>query len=412
MKAIARPGHSIIILLIIVLFVFFFATCINHTSEQSAIITNHAREQFAGSASCAGCHKDIYDNHINTAHYLTSRLASGQSIKGSFQPPQNSYGYDANTLVAMEKQDSGLFQVEYVHGSKKTVRRFDIVFGSGQMGQTYLSWVHDNLYQLPITFFSAANQWSNSPGFPNRPVFNRPITSRCFECHSTYAKVISPPEKRPEAFDRTKMIYGVDCEKCHGPAARHVDFQTKQPLEKTAKFIINPAKLSRQQNLDLCASCHGGSLSKTTASFSFAVGDKLEDHFVLDGSVPNPNNIDVHGNQYGLLRASKCFRESETMTCNSCHNSHEKERGKLAIYSQRCMTCHNTDHGSFCKMEKTIGASIKNNCIDCHMPLKPSRAIAVFLPGGKAPTAALIRSHFIGVYPDEAKKLNDFIQHK
>jgi len=38
------------------------------------------------------------------------------------------------------------------------------------------------------------------------------------------------------------------------------------------------------------------------------------------------------------------------------------------------------------------------------MPAKPSRAIAVYLPGASAPTAAYIRSHFISIYPEETKK--------
>ncbi len=288
----------------------------------------------------------------------------------------------------------------------------DIIIGSGAMGQSFLSWKNNQLFQLPVTYFSAAHEWSNSPGYPNKPVFNRQITSRCLECHMTYADIISPQGTEPEKFDRRKMIYGVDCEKCHGPAANHVAFQSQNPANLTAKYIINPAKLSRQQNLDLCASCHGGRLQKTRPSFEFQVGDTLSNFYKPDTTTPDPNKIDVHGNQYGLLRASKCFKNSETLTCNSCHGAHQNERGQIATFSQRCMTCHTTDHNNFCKLASTIGPSIKTNCIDCHMPVKPSRAIAVFLPGEKAPTAALIRSHFISIYPDETKRLTEFIRKK
>ena len=52
-----------------------------------------------------------------------------------------------------------------------------------------------------------------------------------------------------------------------------------------------------------------------------------------------------------------------------------------------------------------MGDVINNNCIDCHMPVKQSKAIAVFLPGAKKATAALIRSHYISIYPDETKKV-------
>ena len=56
-------------------------------------------------------------------------------------------------------------------------------------------------------------------------------------------------------------------------------------------------------------------------------------------------------------------------------------------------------------MNKSLGTAINTNCVDCHMPLKPSKAIAVQLLGGTTPIAALIRSHFISIYPDETKKI-------
>jgi mono/diheme cytochrome c family protein len=123
-------------------------------------------------------------------------------------------------------------------------------------------------------------------------------------------KTISPPDIDPEKFDPTQMIYGVDCEKCHGPGAEHVAFQAKNP-GIPAKYIINPAHLSRQQNMDLCSSCHGGRLFKSRPSFEFTVGDTLANFFDLDKVARDPLTIDVHGNQNGLLRASACFRMSE-----------------------------------------------------------------------------------------------------
>lgn len=56
-------------------------------------------------------------------------------------------------------------------------------------------------------------------------------------------------------------------------------------------------------------------------------------------------------------------------------------------------------------MTAEIGSSIKENCIDCHMPLRPSKTITELLPGKARPTAALIRSHDIAIYPEETKKI-------
>lgn len=361
-------------------------------------------DQFAGSGACANCHRNIYASHIHTAHYLTTRPASGEYIKGSFTPGKNSFAYDSGRIVVMEKRDSGFYQVGYYKGAEHIARRFDIVVGSGSKGQTYITRYQNQLYQLPVSYFTAAKNWANSPLYPTYPVlFNRPITARCLECHSTFAQQVSAPGMEPEQFD-TRMVYGVDCEKCHGPAAKHVAFQTQNPKETKAKYIINPASFSRQQSLDLCGLCHGGRLQKTKPSFTFIAGDKLSDYFLRDTLTPDPDHIDVHGNQLGLLRASKCFRMSQTMTCSTCHSPHENERGKTILFSQRCMTCHSDAHGQPCKLTASMGSSITQNCIDCHMPLKASRSITELVQGNDKPTAALIRSHFIAIYPDETIK--------
>ncbi len=366
-------------------------------------------EQFAGAAACAGCHRDIYNTHIHTAHYRSSQPASDSSIKGSFAQGKNIFSFKPGVWVAMEKRDSGFYQVGYVNGTEQLARRFDMVVGSGAKGQTSLYWHLDHLYQLPITYFTAAAEWSNSPGYPQKPVFNRPITSRCLECHTTYANTLSAEGATVESFDKNSILYGIDCEKCHGPGAEHVLYQQQHPAATKGKFIVNPAALSRQQQLDACALCHGGKLQKTRPSFEFVAGDKLADFFAVNTEPADPGNIDLHGNQYGLLQASKCFKNSETLTCNTCHNTHENERGKPALFSARCQSCHAPaaahGNGKICKLTDSLGPAVMAaNCIDCHMPAKPSRAIAVFLPGASSPTAAYIRSHFISIYPEETKK--------
>jgi hypothetical protein len=368
--------------------------------------------QFAGSASCASCHKDIYEKHLHTEHHLTSAPADQNNIAGSFEPGKNTFAFNPVTYVAMEKRDSGLFQVEYT-GNKETRKgRFDIVVGSARKGQSYLAWMKSRLVQLPITYFTPAAQWSNSPGYsPNRPTFYRPITSRCLECHSTYFQKTSDSARQLEDFDRSRIIYAVDCEKCHGPSAAHVEFHKQNPGVKEAKYVLNPGKFSRERLLDLCALCHGGQLTKIRPSFSFQSGDTLSNYFTFSPPDPNINNIDVHGNQLGLLASSKCF-VTGNVTCINCHSTHENENGKIEVFSQRCMSCHSEGHGKSCKMTATIGASISQNCIDCHMPKQPSHAIAVYLQYQNDPTPALLRTHYITIYPDETKKVLAFMKNQ
>jgi len=408
--------RSVLVLFTLIATIVILARCMDQEKEKkkpaaqpvSAEPVPAAFEEYTSAQACAGCHREIYESHLHTAHHLTAIPATEKDIRGSFKKGKNTYSYTPSILLSMEKRDSGLYQVAYFKGEEKKAMRFDIVIGSGVMGQSYLTWRGNKLYQLPITYFTAAGQWSNSPGFPSdRVLIDRPVTSRCLECHASYAHGISGTALEPVEFDRNKMIYGVDCQKCHGPAAKHVEYQTQHPGEKIAKYIVNPAKLTRLQQLDVCALCHSGNIQKTKPSFEFTAGQNLSDYFVTDTSsnaVLNGANIDVHGNQYALLRASKCFKVSTTMTCNTCHSTHENERGKSELFSQRCMTCHDPSAANFKTVTHTAIVAIGKNCIDCHMPAQPSKSIAVFLQNEETPRASLLRSHFIAVYPEESKK--------
>lgn len=169
--------------------------------------------------------------------------------------------------------------------------------------------------------------------------------------------------------------------------------------------------LTRQQKLDACATCHSGNKDVFNRSaFTFKMGDTLakwkEHNFAPQNT--NPATLDVHGNQNDLLASSKCFISSN-MDCNSCHNVHQKETGNLALYSQRCMSCHKTANHNECKLMPKLGMALKKNCIDCHMPAKPSNLIQVEGSGNKVQVPYLVRTHHIAVYPTETKKILAFI---
>lgn len=405
--------RSPLVLITIISTVCILARCVNNEEKDKTAESRVDKEpvtfsSYITSDHCMSCHKEIYDSHRTTAHYLTGQPSSEGSVKGSFQKGKNTYSYTPNILLSMEKRDSGLFQVAYFKGEEKKAMRFDMVIGSGVMGQSFLTWRNDQLYQLPITYFTAADQWSNSPGFPNDKVLiDRPATSRCLECHISYAEGISGSALEPTGFDRNKIIYGVDCQKCHGPAAKHVEYQTTHPDDTTARYIVNPSKLSRQQQLDICTLCHGGNIQKTKPSFEFTAGEDLSHYFSIEAHnnvVLNSSEIDVHGNQVGLLKASKCFKMSSAMTCSTCHNTHENERGRTELLSQRCISCHNTAKENFKTATHSQLTAIEKNCIDCHMPAQPSKSITVFLQGEETPKTSQLRSHYIGIYQDEIKK--------
>jgi hypothetical protein len=395
---------KIFILSFLSVFILIFNKCVN---EQEKDI-DFRGAAYAGSQHCRGCHNEIYESYLNTAHSLTSSIPSRQTIKGSFAKDSNSFYYRPELRVEMQQNDSGFYQVAYLNNIKKKAARFDIVIGSGRKGQSYLYWHNDNIFQLPVSYYVPGKTWANSPNFPPHHVqFTRNIPVGCFECHSSYIqKTASKPVGGylVDQFKKGTIIYGIDCERCHGPAALHVDFHENHPLEKNGKYIADIGSLTRGQKLDMCSICHSGARQTILSTFNFKPGEKLSDYLYADEWIPDTSMIDVHGKQYQLLTASKCFKKSSALTCGSCHNTHVNEKNSMKVFSQRCMSCHTTSNHDSVEMPDAVRAGIVNNCIDCHMPARPSTVITMEVKNKGAPIPAVVRTHYITIYKEATQK--------
>jgi hypothetical protein len=378
--------------------ILIFSQCLNFKK------TDQRGSAYAGAAACMNCHSNIYSNYLHTAHYIASQPATEKTIQGSFKRRINELAFNPVEAVVMQQLDSGFYQTKYEHGQPTVSRRFDIVFG-GIKGQTYAYWLSNQLFQLPVS--SADGRWTNSPGYSQAEVdFSRVIGTKCLGCHMSYAKQAPPGMQQfygsTQAFDKSSVVYSIDCERCHGPGEEHVKFQTENPAVKEARYITRFESLSRVQKLNMCAVCHSGAsnhLLKPT--FGFKPGDTLSNYMtIVKSNAPaNFKEIDVHGNQMALLASSKCFIGSN-MDCSTCHDTHVADRNNLSLYTSKCVSCHNSNTHNQCKLTNTLSDKIlTTNCISCHMPALPSKVIVVQQGG------ALVHTHHIAVYPDETKRI-------
>lgn len=401
-RKIKRQNVVILLISILVYLGNVMSVSLNDTTAQKKLAAEEKR--FAGSASCASCHSEIYKSHIQTAHYLDSRPASKEFIKGSFAPGKNKFVYNKWTKVVLEWEKNKFFQVAFINDIEYQREPFDMVIGSGRKGQTYLYWKDNDLFQLPVSYYTPMDNWCNSPGYSNTYVrFNRPVTAQCLECHTTFAKE-DEQTGNINTFDKSKIIYGVDCERCHGPAANHVTFHQQQPNEKKARFIINTKNRERQVRLDACAMCHSGFRDPKQPAFSFMAGDKLDDFSSVRYNTDSVSTLDVHGNQYGLLTSSKCFKMTTQMDCSSCHNVHVNEFNSPKIFSQRCMNCHNQNNQDTCTVQPANGLVLSENCINCHMPDLPSENIKLDVANADKIVPDLVRTHRIAIYQGKTKE--------
>ena len=368
-------------------------------------------ELYIGSASCKQCHKYQYDSFVLSTHYNSTKISSDKNIFGSFEKGKNTFAVNPETSIVMEHADSGMFQVLYVKGKEKERHRMDITFGL-KHAQTYLYWHGNKTYELPISFYTSVKTWGSSPGYPSVLNFVRPINKGCFECHSSYidSKLHAGNQMIDEVLDKNTLISGIDCERCHGPATNHVNYHLAYPDVKEAKYIVTSTTLSRQQKLDVCAVCHSGNdKRKEISSFYFKMGDTLANFFLPSIHSTKTTDFDVHGNQFQLLSESKCFLQSSTLSCITCHNPHTNTSNDLSEYSKKCLSCHkDTDHSAL-KMDEVTARTLKTNCIDCHMPEQASRAITFQLPGSDSTSYYLLRTHKIAIY--HGKKIDTILQY-
>lgn len=356
--------------------------------------------EYIGMESCAQCHKDIVESHRNTAHWLTSAIASETTIKGSFIEGNNSFDLNNETSFRMVKNDSGFFQELYLKANNQSLYAapMQMVMGSGTKGQSYLVWERDALYQLQASYFTPTNSWVNSPGYPPNPVQARPVPGRCLECHTTFAKTTNA--YYDNRFDKKTIVTGIDCQRCHGPVKKHVAYHRGHPNETEAKFVFSYQNLDREQRLDACALCHSGLREQQIRSnFAFMPGDRLDKFSLPDYDETNLLELDVHGNQYGLLQGSACFKQSKTMDCTTCHDPHKNERGNSGLFNAAWVNCHKNDNIHKETQDKYLTGF--TDCISCHMPLSDSNVMKIQVSMDSL-VSVKVRTHLIGIYRNGA----------
>ena len=335
---------------------------------------------YVGAATCATCHDEIYASYqthgmAQSFYRLTPEVAvedySGIEVR-----------HEPTGFVYSARRDGDRFvQVEYRDGpdgrDHELVREMTYVVGSGSAARTYLAEENGRLYELPLTWYTQANdgagQWGLSPGYQEQNArFDRTVPDRCMACHNG----ISEPVPFADGKFAT-LAEGIGCEQCHGPGELHVEARTANPEAPNAmdETIVNPKWLSLDLRLDVCQQCHlGGEVSvlrEGESAYSYRPGRPLSAHraiFALEGDDPNKVSVISHADR---MRESACFQESAAMDCVTCHDPHEGFRDKGPDYfNATCRTCHEpaTLASSMPTPDLDVQHQETANCFSCHMP--------------------------------------------
>lgn len=398
-RKLARNSASAILSGVLGLVLYFNLFCHSKSGpEQSPYLNHNDTVKYIGMNACRTCHEHIYQTFIQTGMGQSFGPATRKKSSAIFR--QHHLVYDTLKdfyYMPLLHRDS-IFILEFRLAGKDTVhkriQKADYIIGSGQHTNSHLFSVNGYLYQLPLTWYSQQGRWDLPPGFDkgNNTRFGRSIAFECMSCHNAMPGMDDVNSNR-----FTRVPDGIDCERCHGPGEAHVKLKMAGQFVDTATqidySIVNPRKLSRELQTDVCQRCHlqGNSVLKKGKNFSdFRPGMKLSDFW--DTYMPVYEGADdefIMASHAQRLQMSKCFVrtarrggeetgkawQNQPLTCISCHNPHVsvKQTG-VQVFNSVCSGCHTGTGIKTCN-EATVKAHLsshesenKANCVSCHMP--------------------------------------------
>ena len=381
-----------ILLLLFTLSIVSLWQCAGHDHKQEIpglntgyYLNHNDTVKYVGMNVCRECHPLIYDSFIKTGMGLSfdsatrskssSILNSRSLVEDKFKNLNYHPYWDNDTLKVKE------FRIVNSDTVFERVEKVSFIVGSGHHTNSHMFETNAYVHQIPFTFYTQDTILDFPPGFEDgfNSRFGRKIGLECMSCHNAYPDFVLGSENKYNSIPR-----GIDCERCHGPGEVHVKYKKAGILIDTAKYIdysiVNPAKLSPELQMDLCARCHlqGTMVLKPGKSFfDFKPGMKLTE--VLDVFMPlfeGGKEDFIMASHTERMKESKCYLGSEDkFNCLSCHNPHVSTKfTEMASYNKVCLDCHIPNKNS-CTLPEGKRLEEKNGCVGCHMPEGGSRDI-------------------------------------
>ena len=318
---------------------------------------------FPFSIEPSGADRCVYCHPAEVQGFARSAMA--HALRRSGKEPDGSVIAHGSTIT-MRSSPTGFWQT-WENGGDKTAYRVDYVIGSGEHASGYLVDLGRHLFQSPVAYYKSRQTYDLAPGYENQPDpdFTRPVSEECVLCHSGTA--LHVPGTLNQYWSPAFPAEGITCERCHGPAERHL-------ADPRAGTIINPAKLERAARDSICEQCHLFGVARVPNPgkklSDFLPGRPLEDTYTIyrnvmpEGMPAGDFKVISHVEQ---LAVSSCAQNSGgRLWCTTCHNPHGELVQSIAYYRSRCLSCHT---GKFATSHPS-GAS---NCLECHMPRRNAK---------------------------------------
>jgi len=336
---------------------------------------------YVGSEACRSCHAETWSTFAHTGMGRSfypleaGRVIEDWTTRNVFVDSRTGLHY------RMTRRDGKFLMRQFLLDAKGREIAVDerellFVIGSAHHSRSYVVADAGKLFQAPVCWYTKDAAWDLCPGYEQEnDYFSRPIDRTCVFCHN--ARMTLAPGARNAYAE--PYPHGIDCERCHGPGALHVEKWAKGalPTGEGDPAIVNPKRLPRALRMQICFQCHLGD-SKATERVSrydrpledFRPGEPVSSVMVpLRYADALPHDFGL-SSQADRMLLSRCYTESKgAMECVTCHDPHVtvyRAGRPTDFFDAKCLGCHAR---SACRGDASARAATRpeDDCVACHM---------------------------------------------
>ena len=309
------------------------------------------RVAYAGSETCAECHKEAADAWSGSHHALAWTEPGPETVAGDFDDAE----FEHHGVVTRFRRDGDayLIETEDADGARGTWKVVGV--GGYRPLQQYLVETEPGRTQtFDIAWDMDEGRWY--PVFPDQDLvpgdalhWTGPYKSweaRCAECHATgYTRNYDPATR---TYAPRMAEIGVGCEACHGPGSAHLAWAAEPgAYDPTAWEGTGGTGLtvdlgaSASVETGQCAACHsrreaffdGNSVPGTAYGDAYNLALLREGLYHADGQILDEVYV------YGSFLQSKM--NARGVRCTDCHEPHSATL--RAEGNAVCAQCHNPE---------------------------------------------------------------------
>ncbi len=299
-----------------------------------------AFQNYAGSSTCADCHKDQHAQWSASHHGRAERVPAKIDDERAFNPPRTFQHGTQHTDIS---QHAEKWRIAALGPDKRNEPlAIERVIGDDPLRQFLVAFPSGRFQALEAAYDPKRNDWFNVYGNDDRQPgewghwTGRGMNwnSMCASCHN--ARLRKNYSETSDSYATKMAEASVSCESCHGPMKAHVQWRQTNPITKISDPTVT--KLSPEQSFETCAQCHSRRMELTG---DFVPGDSFDDHFALS-IVDNSELFHPDGQvreedyEYSAFLGSRMHKAG--VRCINCHDPHT---AKVRLPGNAmCLTCH------------------------------------------------------------------------